>query len=84
MTVKEMAARLRLTRHLVELAGLRRVEDTEARNLLHIGTSARNGKDSGEYSGIAFVGYDLHGQERGVYQIRRDFPEITNGKEKNK
>ena len=83
-TVKEMVERLRLSPRLAKQVGLRRVTDSEARAILRIGTSARSQKDRADYGGIAFPGHDLRGVKRGVYQIRRDAPDIVNGKEKNK
>ncbi len=83
MTVEEMVAQLRLSPCLARKAKLRHVTDAEARRALGFtgftGTTA-----PGDLSGIAFPGFDLLGQPRGTYQVRRDNPEIVRGKPKDK
>jgi hypothetical protein len=58
------------------------VSNKEAREALgHNGTSLTQR----DYSGIAFEGFDLRGEARGVYQVRRDNPEVDDhGKPENK
>jgi hypothetical protein len=84
MTVEEMVKRLGLSPRLEKQAGICRVTDAEARKMLGIGTSATKGRTPGDFSGTAFLGHDLRGAKRGVYQVRRDNPDIVNGKEQNK
>jgi AAA domain len=81
MTVHDMEQRLRLTPRLAKTIKMRRVTDAEAR--MELGFATVKGHP-GDLSGIAFPGYDLHGKARGVYQVRRDNPEVVRGKEKNK
>ena len=59
-----------LTAKIVEQAGIRRVDDSEARKLV-----GRNGQ-AGEYQGLAFP-YFLPGEEYvREYRIRRDHPDL--------
>ncbi len=83
LTVRQMEERLRLTTRLAKKIKLRRVTDAEAREELGFGTST-SGRGTLDLSGIAFPGYDLFGNKRGTYQVRRDNPEIVRGKEQNK
>jgi hypothetical protein len=78
VTGEEMAARLRLTPRLTKQLKLGHVSDMDARRLLALSPRA------GDMSGVAFRGFDLRGEERGIYQVRRDNPDIERGKEKNK
>jgi hypothetical protein len=80
MTPQQLIKELRLSDRLKKL--VRTVSNKEAREALgHTGTAI----SQRDYSGIAFEGFDLRGEARGVYQVRRDNPEIDDhGKPENK
>ena len=79
-TDSRLAAKLKLSPKLAEKLGLRKLTNDEARK--ELGIVNTNKKD---YSGTAFEGYDLDGEYRGVYQLRRDNPEIDDkGREDGK
>jgi hypothetical protein len=73
--------RLSIPVELIERAGIERVTDHEARERYGI----RGGGDMG---GIAFLYFDPHtmsnGRRRHYVRIRRDFPELEDGKTKKK
>jgi hypothetical protein len=77
-----MIAQLRLTPRLAKQAGIRALSDADARKALGFGIALTG--NAPNYGGIAFDGYDLHGEPRGVYQVRRAYPDVVNGKVKNK
>jgi hypothetical protein len=67
-----LAKRLKLSKELSDQLGLRKLSNSEARSALQI-PGDENAKD---YSGTGFEGYDLDGNHRGLYQVRRDSPEM--------
>lgn len=76
--------KLRVTKKVEKIAGLHHLEHSEVCEVLGLksGTGVGGKRD---FSGIAFPGFDLDGQPRGIYQVRRDNPEYdANGKEENK
>lgn len=70
----ESFAKLRISPDLLELAGVARVTDQQARE--------RGIQWSGDCTGIIFP-YKIDGQYK-TCRVRRDFPEITNNKIENK
>jgi hypothetical protein len=77
----ETFAKLRIPAELVERAGIVRVTDREAREVYGI-------RGAGDMSGIAFPYFEPasmgNGSRRWYVRIRRDHPEIENGREKKK
>jgi hypothetical protein len=73
--------RLGISRELLAEAGVHRVTDAEARNLYGI-------RGSGDMSGIAFPYFEpstmLNGRRRWYVRIRRDNPELEDGKPRKK
>jgi hypothetical protein len=74
----KMFADLRIPRELLERAGVKRVTDIEARELL-----ALNGAN-GDMQGLFFPYVSLKTGYRHAARVRRDHPEIEGGKPKNK
>jgi Protein of unknown function (DUF3631) len=77
----EVFAKLRIPSELLELAGIARVTDREARETYGI-------SGGGDMSGIAFPYFDpesmSNGRRRTYVRIRRDHPELEDGKLKKK
>ena len=73
--------RLRVSAELLDLAGVVRVTDRQARDDFGI-------RGGGDMAGIAFVYFDpetmTNGRRRTSVRIRRDHPEIEDGREKKK
>ena len=74
----ELHAKLRIPSDLLQRARVRRVSDPEAREVLGL-----NGK-AGDFSGIEYPYLNPLTGHRGTSRVRRDHPEIENGKPKNK
>jgi len=77
----EMFARLRIPIELLEGAGIVRVTDKEAREDYGI-------RGGGDMAGVAFPYFKpstmLNGRRRWYLRIRRDHPEVEDGREKKK
>jgi len=77
----EMFAKLRIPSELAERAGVVRVTDYQARQEFGI-------QGSGDMAGLAFPYFDprsmANGKHRNYVRIRRDHPEIENGKPRKK
>jgi hypothetical protein len=77
----EVFAKLRILPELLERAGIVRVTDREAREEFGV-------RGSGDMAGIAFQYFDpgtmANGRRRNYVRIRRDFPEMEDGREKKK
>ena len=67
----ELCDELKLTKALRKNSPFRRVTDAEARRELGLAPATE-----GDMAGIAIEGYDLRGVKRGVYQVRRDRPDV--------
>jgi hypothetical protein len=80
LTAKDLEdfSRLGIPQALVEAAGVTRVTDQEARDLGIRGGAAQ------DMSGIIFPYYSLKTGERVSARLRRDNPEVENGKPRNK
>ena len=76
-----MFEQLRIPAALVELAGIERVTNHDARENYGI-------KGGGDMAGIAFPYFDpgtmANGRRRNYARIRRDYPEVEDGKTKKK
>ena len=82
-SVQWLLKNLRVTEKVAKVAGLRHVSDSEARAVL--GLKKGVSLCQRDYSGIAFPGFDLDGTAHGIYQVRRDHPEVdADGKPENK
>lgn len=73
----EMFARYRIDADLLEPKRVERVTDEEARQ--YLGT-----KRAGDMSGLAFHYLSPHTGQRVTTRVRRDHPDVEDGKEKNK
>jgi hypothetical protein len=70
-SIDQLCDELKLTKTLRKHLPFRRVTDGEARSELGLTTATE-----GDMAGIAIEGYDLLGVKRGVYQVRRDRPDV--------
>ena len=73
----ELHASLGITPELLAAAGVRRVSDTEAHELL-------SSRHSGDLAGIAYPYVDPTSGQPAAYRVRRDHPEIESNKPKDK
>src|SRR5215813_13871071 len=77
----EVFRQLGISLDIIERVGIERVTDAEAREKYGI-------RGSGNMAGIAFPYFDpttmSNGRRRHFVRIRRDFPDIEDGKEKKK
>ena len=71
--MKNLIKKLRVTPKVAKVAGLRHLSHSEV--CAALGLKSGVGLNKRDFSGIAFPGYDLDGNSRGVYQVRRDSPD---------